>query len=333
MRFVASLTLCERQTLRELLKNHTSYKARIRAHAILLSSEGRMIEDIRLILFIEDRDSIANWYNRWEKAGLVGLFDRSRFGRPELLDNSEQLEAMSFAKKSPQNLRAVLPEVQEKIGKSFSFETLKRVLKKHGFRWRRARKSLKNKRDEQAFVEAKTEIETLKEAHRHGEIDLRYFDESGIDLTPVIPYAWQLKATPIELPSERSQRINILGFMNLDCEVESYVFNCSVISDVVVRCFDDFVKKISKPTHVIIDNASIHTSFIFQDKIKEWEKKNLFIKFLPAYSPELNLIEILWRFIKYKWIELTAYKSIKTLNDSVDNVLKNIGKKYRITFA
>ncbi len=48
-----------------------------------------------------------------------------------------------------------------------------------------------------------------------------------------------------------------------------------------------------------MDQASIHTSDKMMEKIEEWEKKNLEIFWLPTYSPELNLIEILWRFIKY----------------------------------
>ena|SRR5215813_962895 len=47
------------------------------------------------------------------------------------------------------------------------------------------------------------------------------------------------------------------------------------------------------------------------------------------YSPELNCIEILWRFIKYEWIELAAYKSWAHLVDYVENVLQNFGAMVR----
>ena len=57
------------------------------------------------------------------------------------------------------------------------------------------------------------------------------------------------------------------------------------------------------------------------------------MKFLPPYSPELNLIEILWRKIKYEWLPLDAYQDFKTLPASLFDVLKRIGSKYRITFA
>lgn len=333
MKFVSELSTAIVTTLKELMKNHNNHRARIRAHAVLLSDAGYKMEMIAEILFIAQIDTISRWFNRWEAIGLVGLFDEERSGRPEILTEKEKIDAINFVKDSPRSLRLSLSALCEKVKKTLSIDTLKRILKSVNFSWRRMRKSLKNKRDDKEFEQAKAEIEILKAQHRAGEIDLRFFDETGHDLTPPVPYAWQEKDATLELPSSRSQRVNVLGFMNLDSQLESYVFNCSIAADIVVACFDDFSRKITKPTHVIIDNASIHTAVLFQDKIEEWETQGLFVKFLPPYCPELNLIEILWRFVKYRWLSLGAYKTVETLNNCLDYVLKNVGSKYRITFA
>ena len=53
----------------------------------------------------------------------------------------------------------------------------------------------------------------------------------------------------------------------------------------------------------------------------------------PAYSPELNLSEILWRRIKYPWLPLEADESFKDLMRSLIQVLKGVGSKYQIDFA
>ena len=50
-------------------------------------------------------------------------------------------------------------------------------------------------------------------------------------------------------------------------------------------------------------------------------------------SPELNLIEILWRRIKYHWLPLDAYESYAHLKREVLSILENIGEKYVITFT
>jgi len=82
-----------------------------------------------------------------------------------------------------------------------------------------------------------------------------------------------------------------------------------------------------------MDNAPIPTSETFQDHIALWNEKGFDIFYLPKYAPELNGIEILWRFMKYEWIEFDAYKSWRHLVDYVENVLQNFGDKYKIIFA
>jgi len=54
-------------------------------------------------------------------------------------------------------------------------------------------------------------------------------------------------------------------------------------------------------------------------------KKGLTIFDLPTYSPELNIIEILWRLIKYEWLNIDAYESWKSLVKAVENVLRDLG--------
>ena len=71
----------------------------------------------------------------------------------------------------------------------------------------------------------------------------------------------------------------------------------------------------------------------FEEELERWQKDDLHVKFLPPYCPELNLIELLWRKIKYEWLPLDAYLNFKALTASLFDVLKGIGSKYRITFA
>ena len=68
-------------------------------------------------------------------------------------------------------------------------------------------------------------------------------------------------------------------------------------------------------------------------KLLEWSEKGLEIVKLTPYSPELNIIEIFWRFIKYTWLEIEAYKSFEVLSNYIDNILSLVGIKYKINFA
>ena len=133
--------------------------------------------------------------------------------------------------------------------------------------------------------------------------------------------------------SKQSKRLNVIGLLNRNNDLESYIFECKITSDIVISFLDQYVKKIDKLTVVVIDNAPIHTSKAFQKKIAQWRQQKLEIFWLPTYSPQLNLIEILWRFMKYEWIETQAYSNWKNLTEYVEQVLKNFGDRYVIDFA
>jgi transposase len=67
----------------------------------------------------------------------------------------------------------------------------------------------------------------------------------------------------------------------------------------IVECFEQFSQQLDQRTYVFLDNAPVHRSQEFIGHIAPWVKRGLIIKYLPAYAPEFNLIEILWRFMKY----------------------------------
>jgi DDE superfamily endonuclease len=152
--------------------------------------------------------------------------------------------------------------------------------------------------------------ELLKKQEDAGEIDLRYFDASGFCLMPYIPYAWQEKGQPLTVEIDaHSKRLNVLGFLNRQNDLATYTFEGRIDSEVVIACSDDFCQDLHKKTVIVMDQTFIHTSQEVTAKTAAWKEQHLEIFYLPLYSPELNIIEILWRFMKYEWIGLWAYKS------------------------
>jgi len=71
----------------------------------------------------------------------------------------------------------------------------------------------------------------------------------------------------------------------------------------------------------------------FSGKKAVWEQKGLFLYFLPGYSPELNLIEILWRFIKYWWLPFSAYLNFRRLVEAVEDILIKVGANIKSLFS
>lgn len=131
--------------------------------------------------------------------------------------------------------------------------------------------------------------------------------------------------------------MNILGFMNQANELHTFENEGSINSAFVVASIDKWITETQidtteKMTILVLDNAPIHHSELFKKQIRLWEEKNLFIFFLPKYSPHLNKIETLWRKTKYEWIRPEDYSSYKTLKQAVLNIFSLVGEKYKINF-
>ena len=115
-----------------------------------------------------------------------------------------------------------------------------------------------------------------------------------------------------------------------------------VDSQTVINVFNDFAEQMADPkyssgdryTVVMVDNASIHTSRLFRDKLIDWAiEKKILVCYLPTYSPELNLIEILWQKVKYEWLNLFEVMDFKVFKAEVTRVFDQVGQKYMISFG
>jgi transposase len=200
------------------------------------------------------------------------------------------------------------------------------------YSWKRARLSLKRKRNKVEFELKQEQIESLKRLEDSGYLDLYFGDESHFGLTPNVPYAWQTKENPILLPAAKGKFLNVIGLMTRKNKLFFEVLETTYNTDKVISYMDRFVAQTVKKTVVILDNSPIHKSKKFMAKIEEWKEKDVLIFFLPPYSPELNLIEILWRRIKYQWIPFDAYICFQNLKERLSYVLSNFGEKYDIIF-
>ena len=211
-----------------------------------------------------------------------------------------------------------------------------------GLVYKRARLSCRHKRDQEKFDRCQHALNNAQDAEQKGIINLFYFDESGFSQQPCVPYAWQQKGEQLRIPSVKSRRVNVLGFMNRSNDLFYYPVIGSVTGNTVIEVFDDFAEKMQDPkyssneryTLVIVDNASMHTCQKFRDRLDDWMiEKRLIVCYLPAYSPELNLIEILWREVKYAWLNIMTIIDFDAFQKELRRVLDAVGIEYSISFA
>ena len=332
MRFIQTLTSETTHLLQKVYQKSKHHRVRQRAQCILLSHQGYTIKELSHI-FQVDRITIYNWFDHWESHRFAGLYDRKGRGRPPIFNQDQKEQIKEWTKQYPKNLNKMIALIRQEFNVSASKSTIKRVLKSMKLTWRRIRRKVRDRPDPEDYQQKREALDILIAEDQEGIIDLRYFDESGFCLVPYIPYAWQEQGETISIESGHSKRLNVLGFMNKRNELEAYTIEGPVNSAVVIHFFNEFCKTIKGPTVVVVDNASIHRSEAFQEELPKWEKEGLLVFYLPEYSPELNLIEILWRFIKYEWIEFWAYASFDRLVQYVEGAIRDFGVKYKINFG
>ena len=83
-------------------------------------------------------------------------------------------------------------------------------------------------------------------------------------------------------------RSNYHGFTSME----------SMTSEKIADFLDKFSLTIKRETFIVLDNAKVHRSKLMKEMRKIWEKRGLFLFFLPPYSPHLNIAETLWRMLK-----------------------------------
>jgi transposase len=313
----------DQKWLEERWKHDASHSTRSRAHAMLLSSQRYSIIDISHILHVT-YETIEAWMDRWDEHGRDGLTDNDRTGRPPALNEEDRHVLREIVQQHPQEPAVMIHQLQERTDKSVSRSTLRRTLRALGFRWKRLRRSLRKRRDPDAFGLA---AEELKEIRAMPNVKLVYFDEANFSISGVVSYAWQPVGERVEIPISGGHRnsIQVLGFQSTDGTVRAYVQRSTVRGSSVVAAINDFIRTIRGTTVLVLDNASPHTCREVAQNIESWAKRGLILYRLPPYSPELNGIEHLWLKLKHQSIPAAAWEVIDKLAKGLINALKQFG--------
>lgn len=136
-----------------------------------------------------------------------------------------------------------------------------------------------------------------------------YLDETGIDNNEVYASGWAPKGSKLyaEKSGKKTQRISVIGSLNNNKFIAPLVFEGYTNHDVFIAYLDKILIPILQKGQVIVmDNATFHKSVLIQQKI---EDAGCSLKYLPAYSPDLNPIEHHWYRIKN-----TLRKNLKKFN-------------------
>lgn len=269
------------QMLRRIYRQSRHHQVRQRAHCILLRAEGYSVPQL-MNIFLVSRKTIYNWFSAWDAESIVGLYNHPGRGRKQTFSDTQKDQIRIWAQEHPRQLKQIVQKVQAAWGKTVSTETIKRVLKSLQMSWHRFRRVVGGEPDPQEYAQKQSQLKALERLEQAGEIELYYLDETGFCLIPCIPYGWQPIGETLEIPSQQSQRLNVLGFMSRSNQLHSYVSEQTITSEVVIACVDAFFPSPSKRTVIVVDQAPIHTSNAIYDSLEQWKERQIEIFELPT---------------------------------------------------
>jgi transposase len=172
-------------------------------------------------------------------------------------------------------------------------------------------------------------LEKLRHAAREDAVRLLYLDEAGFHGSPPVQRSWSPRGLPHQVEPNRHCRRSVIGVLDFGRNTLIHAAHTGTIKAPDVERFIDRVLASASglPTVIVLDNASVHHA-ISEATRRRWLLEHKAILFyLPAYSPELNKIEIVWRQLKYRW-----RRALTWTRDTIDTELAALLSKYGSEF-
>lgn len=172
--------------------------------------------------------------------------------------------------------------------------------------------------DQQAAY-LKQEMEPRLAQAQAGQRAVFFVDAAHFVLAPFLGFLWSLTRLFLPAPAGR-QRFNVLGALNAVTHELITVTNDSYITaESVCQLLHQLAAlKLDVPITLFLDNARYQRCALVQTTAASL---NIELCFLPAYSPNLNLIERLWKFTKKQCLYSKYYADFTTFKAAIEACL------------
>jgi len=130
----------------------------------------------------------------------------------------------------------------------------------------------------------------------------------------------------------QGRRVNVLAAYEpyaADPWLDALPFERTLTSDDLLAYLKERLPAAPVPRVVVLDNGSIHVSKAFKARRRELAQLGIYLYYLPAYSPELNEIEPVFKQVKHHEISKRSHTSRTELRESVEQGFDSYGKKLR----
>jgi len=318
--------------LREAHYDSKFRKQADRIKAILALNRGLSYEQTAKLLLL-DQTTIRRYEKEFKKIGVDGILESNHIGSDPYLTVNQQHELTLHLKENTyQKVLEIVVYVKNTYNKIYSIEGMTHLLHRLGFVYKKT-KVIPGKVDLKKQEEFKKEYQKLKQSK--GIDDKIYFVDASHPHHNNRPfYGWIYKGEEKAIKTNTGRkRLNLNGALSLENMDITVLSEETINAHAMMRLILTLEEK--QPTgdiYLVLDNASYNHSYELQLFLEDHPRTHL--KYLPAYSPNLNIIERLWRFFhekhhdkyfeKFKEFEttvLTFFRNINQYNGELKTLL------------
>ena len=308
--------------------NQNNQRIRDRFMAILMISQKIEFEIIAMLLG-KTTKTIENWYKLYQNKGINELNSFNyKPKQPKLNFNEINQVIIWVIANNPGKVIQIKEYIKNKFNVDYTEDAIRKILRKRKLAWIKPKVLPGNPPTEELQIKTVNKYFEMKANSIPGTVFL-FGDGMHLIHQTVPAYCWCDPLYPLLLETNTGRkRLNILGCYNPD----TYDFihltgeeNCD--AERVIEFFEMILKRYYKAPAIklTLDNAKYFKAAIVRDWLKTHPK--LTLEFLPSYSPNLNLIERLWRFIKDELVKNNYCKLYKTFRAKVFQLLNNLHKR------
>lgn len=320
--------LTQTQVAELRMRHRKSREKRIcdKIKAILLLNKSYSYEQIAEVLLLDD-STIRRWYERFESAGIEGLLANYFVGGGSYLTEKQKQELLDHLESNVYlTAKEVCHYVSRRFKVDYTVKGMTNLLHALGFRYKKP-KHVPGKANIEAQFEFIDTYEKLKKEKKQE--DRIYFMDGVHPLHNSQPaYGWIRKGTDMVIQSNTGrQRLNLNGAYNLEDHKAVVQESDSINAQSTISLLKKMMKK--QPLgmiYVILDNARYYRSKLVRDFVQKNSRINLV--FLPPYSPNLNIIERLWKLFKKKVTYNKYYEKFAIFREHCLQFFKDLKKYY-----
>jgi len=303
MTIVVQGTWTQRRKLKTLAQRSKDRGLARRASALAALLSGQSVSDVSRTLCAA-RSTLYRWVSWFQLNGVKGLA-RSRGGRRVRTVTEQLIKTVeTLVEASPQThgyLRSTWSsELLSRAlwthhGLQVHASTVRRVLNRHGFGWRRARPTL-HKRDPRKAEKLEAIRTAINDADARTEVF--FVDEADIDLNPRIGFLWSRRGQQRAIPTPGQNVKHYLGgALNARTGKLVWVEHANKNTGLFLKLLEAVRRAYRRATRIvfILDNYIIHKTAAVARWLAQHPKFDLL--FQPVYYPWINRIERLWKAI------------------------------------